>query len=259
MPRLLLIDANVDDSTGFIQSLAEDGYQIEHVPSLSKGIEQTRHADFDAVLLDLMLPDSQGISTYLTARDQLPGMPIVILTELTDDDVVSVAYRRGVQDYLIKSTVTPQWLIHSIKHATYRVRQLNGWEETAATSPTGDASNLRSLWLQETIEDVVVLRLLPKRLLDTSVIFMIEQHLTSLVERGNQHLVVNMREVDYVSNAALGVLIGTQKRIRTQNGTLRLVEVKKNVRKQLGSRQFHRIFEIYDDVASPIASIAANS
>ncbi len=68
-----------------------------------------------------------------------------------------------------------------------------------------------------------------------------------------------MPDVEYISNTALGVLIGTQKKIRTKNGMLRLSDVRQNVRKQLGSRQFHRLFQIYDDVASAIASITATS
>ena len=90
-------------------------------------------------------------------------------------------------------------------------------------------------------------------------IFMIEERLTSLIDRGNHQLVVSMKEVEYISNAALGVLIGTQKRIRNKNGTLRLAGVKKNVRKQLGSRQFHRLFELHEDVDSAIASIGDTS
>jgi anti-anti-sigma factor len=258
MPRLLFIDESAEDSAPFMQALVEGGYQIDHVTTLAEGIEQTQHTVFDALLLDLNLPDSRGISTYLTAREHLQAMPIVLLTELSDDSTVAIAYRRGVQDFLIKSTVTPEWLVHSVKHAMFRVRLLKGWEAAAAI-PIAGGSDLQSLWLQETIEDVVVLRLLSRRLLDASAIFMIEERLTSLIERGNHQLIVSMKEVEYISNAALGVLIGTQKRIRTKNGSLRLADVRENVRKQLGSRQCHRLFQIYDDVATAIASIAATS
>ncbi len=258
MPRLLLIDASEKESDRAIHAFAEDGFKIEHAATLSKGMEQTKKSAFDALILDLNLPDSQGISTYLTARKQLPTMPIVILTELTDDSTVAIAYRRGVQDFLVKSTVTPQWLVHSLKHAMFRVKQLEGWD-APSKSPNAGVADLRSLWLQETKDDVVVLRLLSKRLLDASAIFMIEERLTSLVERGNHHLVISMKDVEYISNAALGVLIGTQKRIRARNGTLRLSDVRQNVRRQLGTRQFHRLFEIHDDVASAIASISSTS
>ena len=258
MPRLLLIDASTTDSAQYIQMLAENGYLVEHVATLAEGIEQTKNRAFDALLLDLNLPDSQGISTYLAAREQLQTMPIVILTELTDDSTVSSAYRLGAQDFLIKSTITPQWLAHSVKHAIFRGRLLERGEAPAAITKE-HASEVRSLWLQEAIGDVVVLRLLSKRLLDANVIFKIEERLTLLVERGNHHLIVSMPDVEYISNTALGMLIGTQKRIRTKNGTLSLADVGKNVRKQLGSRQFHRLFQIYDDVASAIASITAAS
>lgn len=256
MPRLLLIDNSLTDSAQFMQVLAKDGYLVEHVASLAEGLERSTKRPFEALLLDLNLPDSQGLASYLAARERLPTMPIVVLTDLADDDTISAAYLQGAQDFLIKSKVTHDWLAQSVKHAIFRGRLLTSNEQPVAETEE-DASELQSVWTQEQIDDVIVLRLLPKRLMDASVILAIEERLTSLVERGNQHLVVSMENVEYISNAALGVLIGTQKKIRTRHGTLHLANLRRNVRNQLGARQFHRLFRIYDDVASAIESIAA--
>lgn len=257
MPRLLLIDDNLTESARFMQMLAEDGYLVEHVASLAEGLERTSKRAFDVLLLDLNLPDSQGIATYLVARDLLPSLPIVVLTDLADDHTVSAAYLRGAQDYLIKSIVTHQWLAQSVKHAMFRGQLLETQvsdEETEKSS-----SKPQSVWVQEQINEIVVLRLLPKRLLDASTIVMIEERLTLLVDRGNHHLVISMENVEYISNPALGVLVGAQKKIRVKNGTLHLADLRESVRNQLGARQFHRIFHIYDNVASAIAAIAATS
>lgn len=256
MPRLLLIDDNLTESARFMQMLAKDGYLVEHVASLAEGMERTRKRPFDVLLLDLNLPDSQGIATYLAARELLPGMPIVVLTDLTDDRTVSAAYLRGAQDYLFKSIVTHDWLAQSVKHAMFRGQLLESPQVCDEETET-PASEPRSVWVQEQINDVVVLRLLPKRLLDAGTIVTIEERLTLLVDQGNHHLVISMENVEYISNPALGVLVGTQKKIRVKNGTLHLAGLRQSVRNQLGSRQFHRIFHIYDDVAGAIASIAA--
>ncbi len=255
MPRILLIDDSLADSARFMQMLAADGYLIEHVPTLAEGIERTAKRDFDAVLLDLNLPDGQGIATYLAARQRWPTMPIVILTDATDDATVSLAYQRGVQDFLVKPQVTPDWLNHSVKHAMLRGQFIEACDEPT-TDAEDHAEEAGSVWMQERFENVIVLRLLPKRLLDANSISAIEERLSSLAERGNYQLVVSMEDVEYISNAALGVLIGTQKKMRSKNRHMHLASLRKNVRQQLGARQFHRLFQIYDDVPSAIASIS---
>jgi anti-anti-sigma factor len=237
-----------------MQMLAADGYLIEHAATLGAGIERARASDIDALLLDLNLPDSQGIATILAAREQLPAMPIVVLTDAADDGTISTAFLRGVQDFLFKSKVTPDWLRQSVKHAILRGKLLEpiAADTAKASEPAKEAA---SIWSQEQIDEVVVLRLLPKRLLDAGAILAIEERLTSLVERGNHQLVVSMEDVEYISNAALGVLIGTQRKMRNKNRRMHLANLRKNVRNQLGSRQFHRLFQIYDDVPTAIASI----
>jgi len=180
----------------------------------------------------------------------------VILSDVEDDHTVSMAYVRGVQDFLFKSKITADWLAHSVHHAVFRAQQM---ESPDAASQDETAANSESVLSQKKVDEVIILSLIPKRLLEASVIMAIEERLAALINGGYHNLVVNMENVDYISNAALGVLIGTQKKIQTRNGKLYLAHVKTNVRNQLGSRQFHRLFQIHDDVASAIASIDSAS
>jgi len=254
MPRLLLIDPDPKESARYVEMLNVPGYEVEHVLTLDDGIAQASTTDFDAVLLNVTLSESDGLASFLVAREQLSRLPFVILTPAVDDSCIALAYRRGAQDVLFKSKVCPEWLSHSVKHAIFRFQaaKLEAKTESEPTAKSG------SLWSQERIDDVIVLRLIPKRLLDSNAILAIEERLGSLVNAGNHQLVVNMENVEYVSNAALGVFIGVQKKIRGQNGQLHLANLRKNVRNQLGSRQFHRLFQIYNDVPSAIASIATS-
>ncbi len=258
MPRLLLIDDSLNDSARFMQILAAAGYLIEHLSTLNEGIERSKHKDFDAILLELDLPDSQGIATFVAARSTWPAKPIVVLTVAADDATVAQAFQHGAQDVLLKSTVTPTWLTQAVKHSLLRVVAL---AEAAPLESSSDESSNGSTAVvrQERIDDVVVLRILPRRLLDGGSIAAIEERLTSLVDRGNRQLVISLENVEYISNAALGVLIGVQKKIRGKNGTVHLASLRKNVRQQLGSRQFHRLFQIYDDVPTAIASLGPAS
>jgi PAS domain S-box-containing protein len=77
---------------------------------------------FDVVLLDLSLPDSQGIASFLTLRDRVPNIPIVVLTGLDDQTLAISAMQQGAQDYLIKGQVDSNLLLRSIRYAIERER-----------------------------------------------------------------------------------------------------------------------------------------
>jgi len=78
--------------------------------------------DIDFVLLDLGLPDSQGIDTLRTVRSSFPSLPIVVITGFDDDEAGMLALREGAQDYLVKGQITRSGLVRSIRYADERNR-----------------------------------------------------------------------------------------------------------------------------------------
>jgi DNA-binding NarL/FixJ family response regulator len=74
----------------------------------------------DVVLLDLFLPDSSGIETFVRAHDHSPEVPIVMLTGVDVESVAIDAMRRGAQDYLIKGRVDGQLVARAIRYAIER-------------------------------------------------------------------------------------------------------------------------------------------
>ena len=77
---------------------------------------------FDVILIDLSLPDSQGIDTFLTLQRQVLNVPIVVLTGLDDENLALSAMQQGAQDYLIKGRVDSSLLLRSIRYAIERER-----------------------------------------------------------------------------------------------------------------------------------------
>jgi PAS domain S-box-containing protein len=77
---------------------------------------------FDAILLDLSLPDSQGLASFLDLHDRYPHIPIVVLTGLDDQTLAISAMQQGAQDYLIKGQVDSNLLLRSIRYAIERER-----------------------------------------------------------------------------------------------------------------------------------------
>ncbi|QDV38197.1 ATP-binding protein [Tautonia plasticadhaerens] len=76
--------------------------------------------DIDALLLDLVLPDSGLDTTLESVLDARPELPVVVLTSLDDLDFAADAVQRGAQDYLVKSEITGEILLRSLRHAIER-------------------------------------------------------------------------------------------------------------------------------------------
>ncbi len=89
------------------------------IPSAHSPNSQPR---FDVILLDLSLPDSQGIASLLDLRHRYPQLPIVVLTGLDDETIALAAMQQGAQDYLIKGQVDSNLLSRSIRYAIERER-----------------------------------------------------------------------------------------------------------------------------------------
>jgi signal transduction histidine kinase len=93
------------------------------VGSLQEALESLAAARPDCVLLDLGLPDSQGLSTLQAVAGAAPALPIVVLTGAEEDDLADQALLAGAQDFLEKSEVEPRSLGRSLRHALDR----GGW------------------------------------------------------------------------------------------------------------------------------------
>ena len=76
--------------------------RLTFAPRLSEGLSLLASQAFDAVLLDLNLPDSRGMDTFERLRTAAPEVPLIVCTGLQDDEVVQQALRGGAQDYLVK-------------------------------------------------------------------------------------------------------------------------------------------------------------
>jgi two-component system, cell cycle sensor histidine kinase and response regulator CckA len=93
---------------------------MERVGTATAAIAALQRAEFDAVLLDLAVPDSAGLATV----DRLLGtgdvLPLIVLTSTDDDSMAVQAVQRGAQDYLVKSRTDAELLQRSIRYACER-------------------------------------------------------------------------------------------------------------------------------------------
>ena len=121
--EILLFEDNPGD-TGLIEAMLEEftdfSYKLKNVETLNEGLNLLEDRSFDVILLDLGLPDSEGIKTFISVHKKCHEAPIIILTGLTDERTGINAVKRGAQDYLVKGQVESKLLGRSIKYSIER-------------------------------------------------------------------------------------------------------------------------------------------
>ena len=125
--RILLVEDNPGDARLLREYLADAGaarFELAHVQGLGEAVERLHTSAFDVVLLDLSLPDSQGLETLRGVHAEAPGLPIVVLTGLDDETQSVLAVQQGAQDYLVKDRVDANLLVRSLRYAIERHRMV---------------------------------------------------------------------------------------------------------------------------------------
>jgi diguanylate cyclase (GGDEF)-like protein/PAS domain S-box-containing protein len=113
---LLVEDASAD--AGLIQAgLAGDGaFRVEWVTRLADALERLGRAGIDVVMLDLTLPDGQGLGVFDQVIEAAPDALILILSPARDEAVARLAVQRGAHDYLLKGHVDTHLLSRTLRY-----------------------------------------------------------------------------------------------------------------------------------------------
>jgi len=125
---LLVVEDDPEDAKTIERMLVEFGSGADRSVSVgsiqwASRLEDALDAltdDIDAALLDLSLPDSQGIETVASLVDRAPHVPVVVITGSGDADLGPEAIRLGAQDYLRKGRITDELLHRSVRYAIDR-------------------------------------------------------------------------------------------------------------------------------------------
>jgi PAS domain S-box-containing protein len=121
--HILLVEDNPVDARliqGLLRKAKRQAFDIECVGDLAAALQRLVARKFDAVLLDLSLPDSEGMETFVNVQAEAPDVPIVILTGLDDEDTAVRAVGAGAQDYLMKGQVQGPLLVRALQYAIER-------------------------------------------------------------------------------------------------------------------------------------------
>ena len=120
---LLLVEDNAGDARLLREMFADQDsgdIKMTNVTSMSGAEAHLSGHAVDIILLDLGLPDSQGLDAVRRARAAAPRVPLVVLTGLDDESLAAQSLQEGAQDYLIKGQIETRGLVRSLRYAIER-------------------------------------------------------------------------------------------------------------------------------------------
>lgn len=123
--RVLLVEDSETDALLICATLGDASaaeFDVTEATRLEEAQALIERDSYDLVLLDLGLPDSSGIDTFTSLRDRVGGIPVLVLTSLSDEAVGTEAVRCGAEDYLIKGEMQGPLLGRVLRYAVERHR-----------------------------------------------------------------------------------------------------------------------------------------
>jgi PAS domain S-box-containing protein len=123
--ELLLVEDNLGDARLLREMLHErapDKFALTHLGCMSEAVNHLATNHVDIILLDLGLPDTEGLGAVRGARGAAPRIPLIVLTGCDDEALADQALQEGAQDFLVKGQIETPALLRAIRYATQRMK-----------------------------------------------------------------------------------------------------------------------------------------
>jgi diguanylate cyclase (GGDEF)-like protein/PAS domain S-box-containing protein len=128
MMRILMVEDNPAEAELFqemLRAIPKPSFVIEHRNCLADGIaylkdNENKEEGIDLILLDLHLPDGAGFPLFEQIHTKAPNLPVILLTNLDDEELALRTVRGGAQDYLLKTEIDSKLLARAIRYAVER-------------------------------------------------------------------------------------------------------------------------------------------
>ncbi|MCP4600617.1 MAG: response regulator [Proteobacteria bacterium] len=104
----------------FLANSITTQFAVDRAEDLATAIDRVAKGEINVILLDLGLPDSQGLNTFFRLHEKAPDVPTIVFTGVSDEEIALEALRHGAQDYLVKGQVDDKLLIRAIRYAIER-------------------------------------------------------------------------------------------------------------------------------------------
>ncbi|HZT11326.1 MAG TPA: hybrid sensor histidine kinase/response regulator [Candidatus Baltobacteraceae bacterium] len=118
--KVLIVEDSSTDARVVRRYLRDGQGTVSSASTLADAVSQAEKEPFDAIVLDMSLPDAEGVDTVRRMRAAAPHVPIVVLSGFEDDAMATAAMQAGAQDYLIKGQVDEIGLRRALRYAIER-------------------------------------------------------------------------------------------------------------------------------------------
>lgn len=113
--KILLVDDDPDLRDIYDETFTEAGFQVDLATNGKEGLDKIFKGGYDLILLDIMMPKIDGLTVLKKIKEGSPwNCPVVMLSQLNEENVIKQAFDNGAKDYLIKSDLTPDQVLEKI-------------------------------------------------------------------------------------------------------------------------------------------------
>lgn len=161
--RILMVEDDREDyfiTNRLLSKVYDQKFDVVWTTTLAEGIERIVDG-FDAVLLDLTLPDARGWETVARMQEKAGDAPIILLTGATDESMGVRAVKEGAQDYLIKGEISSALLGRAIRYAIERKQVEQDRERIARELRTRHSQMLDELRMAHDMQHALLGRQFP--------------------------------------------------------------------------------------------------
>lgn len=115
--RILIVEDDIFIKELYERQLKKAGFEVDSAEDGSEGLQKASANDWDLILLDIMLPEINGLDVLRTlmSKPETKNFPVILLTNLGQDSLIKEAFDIGAQAYLIKSAYTPQQIVEEVR------------------------------------------------------------------------------------------------------------------------------------------------
>jgi len=121
--RILYVEDDIEDvllAKEFIREIKNVNYELTHVQQLDEALLELENDNYDIVMLDISLPDKQGLDIITKVCKRAPNIPVVVMTGIDDETMAIKALQKGAEEYLVKGKVKSHSLSRILRYAIMR-------------------------------------------------------------------------------------------------------------------------------------------
>ncbi len=121
--KILHVEDDIDHAmliSKLIKEIKNVHYELTHVQQLDAAFVELHNENYDIILLDLFLPDEQGVDTVARVCERAPDIPVVVISGTDDETMAIKALQKGAEEYLVKGKVKSHSLSRILRYAIMR-------------------------------------------------------------------------------------------------------------------------------------------